>query len=653
MKRKERIFHLKVYVLLVLVGLFVGACVDGGNSRRIVRDGISGIGPGSEGDGAGNTGSGTGDVAAVTTGVEIRHLIDPFDGSFKTKLTLPKNYKGLFYISGLNISSLNPELIHVRFRFGRDLEPIDIPATIRVGAGLTQTAQVSVLTLDLGDTPFRNIALPYDLYDYNDYAEGEAPDLNADGVPDNRNNKLFCRGLDLQYDPTFEGSSASCSASGDKCLYGYAKIRDSGLYKNEGGVWVSQVPTEPNIGINGPLNSDSAAVKLKKCLPENGTVTFDNAATKSLLTTGASSATPTASPGNAVHTVSGVDYNYIGPYLAINVSEWAIGTTAAIHDHILEADANKKTPRGLFMRSQNNTNDVATGYYSYLFPRFGQLKLKADTQYIGANKGTGGLTTNVPPDHYINYNVTANRILDTLLSDGTTNYMDGCNIRATNYNEDTGEGIGSCNITATIELITIDQLTNAATVISSNKELKLQLVRPSEKDTEGNEVLVQSMSSCSSNAACGADSCCFNNRCVSNQLVSACLNDSNNQGHTPIGNSCESDFDCSSLCCDSTTGKCKAHDNTGPEPALCSKSPGQFCVSKEWCRQDIVTKWYIINTGVDPTTGQPTCDLRQYPVLTNGDCVFGTCVSPSAEARPSFDPSAPNACDNAVAPPTF
>ncbi len=77
---------------------------------------------------------------------ELRHLIDPFDGTYKIKTTIPKNFSGFLYISGLNIQSLSSKILNVRFRFGRDLEPIEISGvTVGRGEGITPTTDIEVL----------------------------------------------------------------------------------------------------------------------------------------------------------------------------------------------------------------------------------------------------------------------------------------------------------------------------------------------------------------------------------------------------------------------------------------------------------------------------------------------------------------------------
>jgi hypothetical protein len=173
---------------------------------------------------------------------ELRHIVDPFDGTYKTKVTVPKNLTGYLYLSGLNIRSLRNKIVHARFNFGREYESIVIPATIGRASGLTPQLDIDVVILRLDNRPFSKIKLLYDLFDYTTYGADDPP------VQDNRGDNLYCRGLNLEYDPTFLSSSSNsrCDATGETCLYAYAKIGDKGLVENIDRTKI-QVPTLPNI----------------------------------------------------------------------------------------------------------------------------------------------------------------------------------------------------------------------------------------------------------------------------------------------------------------------------------------------------------------------------------------------------------------------
>ena len=77
------------------------------------------------------------------------------------------------------------------------------------------------------------------------------------------------------------------------------------------------------------------------------------------------------------------------------------------------------------------------------------MELSKDVQYIKLK------TTDVSSD----------REVETMIASGETEYMDGCNLRVSNHDPYTNEGLSSCNITATIELISIDPQTGAQTKI--------------------------------------------------------------------------------------------------------------------------------------------------------------------------------------------
>jgi len=59
----------------------------------------------------------------------------------------------------------------------------------------------------------------------------------------------------------------------------------------------------------------------------------------------------------------------------------------------------------------------------------------------------------------------------------------------------------------------------------------------------------------------------------------------------------------------------------------------------------------VVKTGLD-LQGKKTCALRCYNVPTFGECKDGTCFPPETPEIPSFDPSDPAACDEAIDPPT-
>jgi hypothetical protein len=597
-----------------------------------------------------NAGPDDGDIGGVvvegtlTSGrSELRHIVDPFSGTFKTKVTIPKNYKGMLYLSGLNIPSLNDREISVRFRFGREKEEKIIPATIGRAPGITPQTDIQVLILDLEDQPFRDLRLFYDLFDYNEY------DTDNDGIEfgpgdnlsaptnDVRNAGLYCRGLKLEDDPTFSISSTNnrCDSAGETCLYAYARIKDAGLSFLNSGSLTAITPTEPQLDvIGGGYANQSQAELLKKCLPD-----IDNRSSVEnvLQASTSSSSTTKVAYGDSVF---GTSFTYLGPYRTLARDLWEISGEAVFSD--LSNTAN--SPTGLFQAVLNNapTNTLVSpnakaeaGMKSFLFPRASKMDLQAGVEYIGYTDLSNQLT--------------AERSIRTLVAAGETEFVDGCNTRVTNTYEVNNEGISSCNVTGTIDLITTDTTTGEVVTLTSSNSIKLQLSRFSDTDFQGNEVNFSALKSCSSSNACGSNECCFNERCWSKDLVSQCLEDSPGEGNQGLGSTCNSDYQCTSLCCSGTTGTCEPH-NPG-EGNFCSKSSGQQCVTKEFCKQENIPQCFIVKEGVN-AQGQTSCTLRCYNVPTFGECTgTGICIPPTAPAVPTFDPANPD-CSNAIDPPT-
>ncbi len=87
-------------------------------------------------------------LKTLESSIEVTYLINPYTGNYTDKVTLPKNYSGYFYIAGLNLASISHHLLSVRFKLGRELEPIVIPATLARGVGMIPQTDVQVLVLD-------------------------------------------------------------------------------------------------------------------------------------------------------------------------------------------------------------------------------------------------------------------------------------------------------------------------------------------------------------------------------------------------------------------------------------------------------------------------------------------------------------------------
>jgi hypothetical protein len=589
------------------------------------------------------------DTILETGNAEIIHLIDPQTGTFKKKVTLEKNYAGYFYLSGLNITSLRSNIVKVRFTFGKNLEAIDVPATVGRAPGLTPQSDIEVLILDFSSRPLQNLRLLYDLYDYNDYRDDEGNETK-DPVLDPYDNNLYCRGLRLEHDSTFEGTTtnSSCDEEGETCLYAYAKIIDNGLAEpsdrevTDTDNIVSIVPSLPQVATSDVgYQNESVSIRERRCLPDSISGSDFELFMMNSLTEGGGLTNSNLSYDSTIELhidptledsdgSNKLDYKYRGPYRSLDTSEWEIQVPSTGENGAVFSG---QIPTGVFQEKFSG-NDDYTGYKSYLFPRRGLLELRANVQHMSLASGSESFDDNFA--------------LEELLVSGDSSYMYGCNIRMSEFDEFSREGIQSCNITAKIEIVVLED--GNEVVLNTAIDTKLQVIRPSVKNYLGEEVLYTSMKSCSSSNLCASDECCFNNRCWHNSLVSQCKEEENIIGHLQVGEQCNTDLECSSFCCNPSSQVCGVHMKTYDEQVLCSKPPESSCVSKEFCRKENVVNCFIVTTGVDPL-GNPECALRCYNVPTHGDCINNKCKTPSQPAIPVFDPENPN-CEGARSPPT-
>lgn len=571
-----------------------------------------------------------GDVS-LSQKTELRHVVDPEDGTFRTKVTIPKNFSGYLYLSGINMTALSDKRVKVRFAFGRDSQAIDVDATVTraQNGGITPQTDVQVLVLDMNSKPFKDLRLLYDLYDYNIYEATEEP------TQDSRDPGLYCRGLLLEHDPTFESSasSSSCNSAGDQCFYAYASVLDKGLTYVLNTQTIATIPTSHQINLDGnglgsssTYDGDSASNILKRCLPDDPDSTIlyeDSAATPYEY---AMSGASVLGWGDNALTYGATEYFYNGPYRAMNTSSWEISSNAVAVDAGIGTGTQ---PTGLF-RKVKVAGDFNTGYLSYKFPLAGKLAMKTGDDYVGGNTWYSA------------------KSLQTMLTNTDSTWMDGCNLRVKSTNPVNNEHMGSCNVSATISIFYEDEDGDEVTVDSSI-DVKIQIVKESEEDSEGKDVLFSNYQTCQGSLGCSSDECCFNNRCWGKDIVFQCLPE-DDQGGTGIGGSCTSDYDCDSLCCNRSTGKCSVHDTSDDDyPVFCSKPSGDTCVTKDFCAIQNVTSCYIVKTGYDPQ-GNLTCARRCYNVPTHGDCKNGGCVAPAIPTPPPFDESNPD-CSSAIDPP--
>ena len=604
-----------IYTILFLFTLASSSCLENNGVKKSRSFASKSQG----GNSSGNTGLPTdnslGDgsnTAILSSKVELTHLVDPFDGTYKKKLTVPRNYKGFMYIAGLNLSVLKGKILKVRFYLGRDRQPVVLNATVARAPGITPKTDIEVLVVDMASRPFLKTRLPYDLYDYNSY---DGASNTADFVANNLDGGLYCRGLRSEDDPTFTATDAqpTCSNPGSICKYSYAKVVDSTFYDSATGL--SFVPTLPSAFV-GIGYAYSQSYFRNMCIPD----TNDLVQVAELFNPGSSTIgydSPFATYADNLNTTTTPQFNtYKGPFRFINQLEWDINSSA-ISDNL-----NSNTKAGLF---ENCSGNWCWG--SYLFPRQGKLENTSGYKAIFGSNERFGSRSMVSP------NSSATSI--------SSIFVDGCNIRALNYNSSTGLGIGSCNVSANIELFYVND--GKEIKITSEKSLKIQLVRDSLTNSEGKEVLSGAFSNCSSSSMCGSSECCFNKRCWSKDLVTQCLDEVPGTGNEEIGSSCTSDYQCGSLCCNQSTGTCAPHSTTGSTPILCSKSPGQQCISREYCRKEFVTTCKVYKDGVLNADGTPKCSIRCLPVQTYSDCKNGLCVPPPPPADPA-DPEDPEVC---------
>ncbi len=556
-------------------------------------------------------------------------------GSYVRKLTIPKNFQGRLYVAGINIGTLADRHVKVRFKFGVNREVVTIPATVSQAPGITPNTGINVLVMDLRAEPFRNVRLPYDLFDYNDYSS-----TTTGPTQSNRDTGLYCRGLRVEDDSTFtgvgfcDGLESNPSQPQEQCLYAYAKVLDQGLVQVSNSI---EVPLAPSLAqvkttTGNHYFEDWMYQTLKKpildTLPTSSTNVLGNYVwSEAVSTIGASDSVALNFTGSAAWdpvTINGTQYYFRGPYRLVNTTDWQFKFT--------EIDgANRLFKQNSYVTIPQTSEKIY--YNSYLFPLATKLDLQANVTHLSSDIFDATRTENV------------------LSTAGKTKWMDGVNARAISRNSDQ-EHIGSCNVSASIEIIAKD--TNSTDyVVAKANDVKLQLVRPSHHRTDaGNEVLFTNFKTCTSNSTCGGSECCFNNRCWDQTLVSQCFDSSSTQGNRIVGESCNTDLECTSLCCNRTSGLCAPHNTILSAPVLCSKPIGDSCISKEWCAKSPVVTCLVVRTGTDPL-GNTTCRQHCYTTQEYGECKNGVCVPPQQSAIPTFDPDADDACDDAVVAPSF
>lgn len=576
--------------------------------------------------------------------VEIRNLVEPKitvadnasyntgtgivgSGTYVRKLTLPQNYSGFLYLGGLNINSLKNRYTSVRFTFGVSGVQKTVPAVVSRAPGITPNTDIDVLVMDLKNRPFNDINLIYDLYDYKDYS------LDPNPVENNRDPNLYCRALRLQDDSTFNGQGLCDGYAADgvsplldengnqvaeKCLYSYAKVLDRGLARGAGASFSEVFPkiqqtdyTDNDLGYYAQTTSNL----LNRCLPDKS---LDD---PTVVVSGVSGLTRVDDlsftffnedrnlvlRNSATAIIENTPVKYLGPFKPINTANWELSRDAAFGEFGLFDFTPGIWPAGTFPVQMDSMHL----HRSKLFPRFTKMRLGRDVSYLETD------ITNLDSKTPVK-----------MPADGVSGLMDGCSARvtSTSYN---GYNVGSCNASGKIEILARDD-NGVEVVVAETNQVVLQLVRAVTMTQQETQVdyLYTNFKQCQNSNQCGSDECCYNKRCWNNALVATCPEQYPSQPNLGIGAACNNDLECTSMCCNGSTGTCSVNNLNLPTPVLCNKQPNQFCVADEWCSQTTVYDCYLIDDGLDDDGVTPLCHKQCFPRKAFGKCVNNKCGAP-------------------------
>ena len=206
---------------------------------------------------------------------------------------------------------------------------------------------------------------------------------------------------------------------------------------------------------------------------------------------------------------------------------------------------------------------------------------------------------------------------------------------------------GTCPETTRIDIVTRNPLTGRLTTFAATQNIKFNFHNANNNNV-GREILYSEFRSCFSSMDCTAGNCCFNGRCWARTLAGQCLEDTSYYNQ-PVGYSCSSNYECSSLCCNNASRTCGVLESNDKNHVLCNQLPGSLCIDKTWCQEESVRDCRVIKTGMNPLTGALTCSLFCYERKEHGDCVNHRCQSPRTPPVPYFDPNNPN-CSAAIDP---
>ena len=306
------------------------------------------------------------------------------------------------------------------------------------------------MAIDFRDRPFSKLRLLYDLYDYNDYRDETGVEV------DEPTNDPYDKGyivVDFVWSTTQHLKLVRQIQNVmrlEKVSLLYAKVLDSGLYKrsddeDDTSEFVAITPSHPQLDVDGVgYSSSSIETREKRCLPDSFSYTELSTSLSESITTMSVEMAVTLDDSNG----NSENYFFNGPFRGIGEDTWEIisassGTSSAIFfpPPAVDSENYDDYPAGIFQYNGNSTSpyDPQTGFGSFLFPRRGIMDIGSEVEHLSSSTTWGEVSN------------------ESLIISGETESMYGCNIRVSNYDKYSNEGISSCNISATIEIIaTVD-----------------------------------------------------------------------------------------------------------------------------------------------------------------------------------------------------
>lgn len=525
---------------------------------------------------------------ASAIGGGLKYFVDPESGNISEKLSIVKNDNREIYLAIDNLDDYDSKFLFVKFKFGvgRSFET-NLPARITTVPGLTSGSIQKALAINLLNIPFANINLDYNLFDYNSYSSLSSANFELN----NRDKDLYCRGLSYSDDPTYSGNGV-CDGYTDKCLYSYSGVKDQGWYDNSTGSFIS--PSKPQMAlINDELYEDGFSLNKIKCLSDSSLQYFYNDQNERKI-------------ASYQNTISGTDLRHLGAYNFTEQGNWDITGNALLGEF------------GVFRKRSSDGN-----YYgSMMYPRAAKLSVGSGLEYLG-------------------YSIIQNYQVSKFLtnSSGNSVWVSGCNWRVSTVDQ-SGEHVGSCNVSASIDVFYNDEQGEEVIIASSSwgeasSLVRLQLLQQGDvEDTNG--LNNPDYKTCSSGSECSNSECCYNGRCWSQALVGECSPDDEGGANKPADEICVNDNECLSLCC-----KTRAGSRTCNGDAFCDKPTGGSCISGSFCDRVWKVEYKIIQTQ---TNSAGHCQKRLCAFLANEECENHTCKALD-QSRPYTEPSCSNPSD--------